>query len=1156
MASDIQDREDRLTALVNVLGFATLDHLEDYVVLHGSARVVPVSAAEASTLPLDETQIQTQLYSATKHAQRNEQRRVENARLKKEVDGMRKDLEWTRAELGKERAIAQELRRDKTRLLDTVDELTKGPERFQTDGLDDPLPFPVDAGGPVEGELSRCYDEIEDLAANIVQLENELEKAWTKCDEQADQLREAQDQLQQGQKVERKLEEALEKLKKAGKMARRLEAVEGELTALKDRLASFVPTLLDGPGAKTSGLPSSASLFPNSPAAHPSSAPPKHASSQLRGPLLPHPSSPLSESHPHSDSTSTTIRPPPPVFPDPPEPSPTPASDAQRQPSAFSAAPASSATVSGVPSTSTSTAGRLTSQQKQQLKLYPKLLFNYTTARTYFASHQDFITLALRTLPVSSVGPIPTFLDLAHFPNYPPLPTEPEERTKLVETGELGRTYEEMQKKEVQLANKLPEFQWWIKKVKELAAKRLADTPMEKGKVEGKAKVEPEGDVESKLPAVAPELSLKQPVRKRRKVTVDGTPTVSGLKSSSIAVPPSSALSANTPKPAVAPLPLPLPVSTTTAVASTSRLSRSTTPLAAPPEYVAFGLQGSSSTKKRRWNLLSPSKHASGSGKKTPRQALISHGDRGSPLKQTSEPTVLVPDTQLPPQATRRSSTVNGLGSESTYESEPDTIRTENGELRSPSQDQNKAPLSGTGRRSASRSPEKHKSPLRRMASVAPSPRPPLSFAYAAAAASKSSRPSAVVNDDDPFLARPFQSQSQKQRTASSRSASPSKRIPLQPSPNSRTTHASASKLTSPSHAHAHAHAHAHTPRRRNPSLSPSASPSPNKGFDMPPSAQPGSRRPLYSPRRSPRSEVHPAMLFSPVRSSAKRKVNLEPLNSDEQDPFVEELRKHPESSKKASKGKGKKRSSTERDDRVSGESTPRKKKKGKKVLEEMGSEQDEDGDEEDVKPLLSQESTSGFDRMPSDPDDTKGKREYIRRVQAKRHAQVEKVRAERAAAAGKAKALELNPERNDGVKHAYKEVVRNKAKRQSMLAEVCGQCQAYYERADKPPPAGPCGHNISNNNNSSKRTSSSLMKSFLDERAQQAQDRLQRDGRHRVQQRTVPDPPSFWEMGFPNTQQVEDINREARQLKEETRAWQEAQAQEKNGFYRFRDDA
>ncbi|GAA5917402.1 hypothetical protein JCM5296_000207 [Sporobolomyces johnsonii] len=1144
MPSDIQDREDRLTALVNVLGFATLDHLEDYVVLHGSARVVPVSAAEASTLPLDETQMQTQLYSATKHAQRNEQRRVENARLKKELDAMRKDLEWTRAELGKERAMAQELRRDKTRLLDTVDELTKRPERFQTDGLDDPLPVPVDAGGPVEGELSRCYDEIEDLAANIVQLENELEKAWTKCDEQADQLREAQDQLQQGQKVERKLEEALEKLKKAGKMARRLEAVEGELTALKDRLASFVPTLLDGPGAKTSGLPSSASLFPDS------SVSSLHLGSlKLRGPLLPHPSSPLSESHPHSDSTSTTIRPPPPIFPDPPKPSPTPASDAQRQPPTFSAAPASSATVSGVPSTSTSTAGRLTSQQKQQLKLYPKLLFNYTTTRTYVASHQDFITLALPTVPVSSVGPIPTFLDLAHFPNYPPLPTEPEEQTKLVETGELGRIYEEMEKKEVQLANKLPEVQWWIRKVKELAAKRLADTPMEKGKVEGKAKVEPEGDVESKLPAVAPELSSKQPVRKRRKVTVDGTPTVSGLRSSSIAVPPSSAPSANTPKPAVAPLPLPF--STTTAFASTSRLPRSTTPLAAPPEYVAFGLQGSSSTKKRRWNLLSPPKHASGSGKKTPRQALISHEDRGSPLKQTSEPTVLVPDTQLPPQATRRSSAVNGLGSESTYESEPDTIRTENGDL-IPNQDQNKAPSSGTGRRSASRSPEKHKSPLRRMASVAPSPRPPLSFAYAAAAAaSKSSRPSAVVNDDDPFLARPFQSQSQKQPTASSRSASPSKRIPLQPSPNSRTTHASASKLTSPSHAHALTH----TPRRRNPSLSPSASPSPKKGFDMPPSAQPGSRRPLYSPRRSPRSKVHPAMLFSPVRSSATKKVNLEPLNSDEQDPFVEELRKHPESSKKASKGKGKKRSSAERDDKVSEESTPRKKKKGKKVLEERGTEQDEEGDEEDVKPFLSQESTSGFDRMPSDPDDAKGKREYIRRVQAKRHAQVEKVRAERAAAAGKAKALELNPERNDGVKHAYKEVVRNKAKRQSMLAEACGQCQAYYERAGKPPPAGPCGHNVSNNNGS-KRTSSSLMKSFLDERAQQAQDRLQRDGRHRVQQRTVPDPPSFWEMGFPNTQQVEDINREARQLKEETRAWQEAQAQEKNGLYRFRDDA
>ncbi|GAA5948525.1 hypothetical protein JCM21900_002740 [Sporobolomyces salmonicolor] len=1163
MASDLQDREDRLIALVNVLGFATLDHLEDYVVLHGSARVVPLAAAEGSTLPLDETQTQTQHYSATKHAQRNEQRRVENARLKKELDGMTKELEWTRAELVEERAMAQELRRDKTRLLDTIDELTHRPERFQLDGVAHPIACPVDADAPVAGELSRCYDEIEDLDANIIQLEDELEKAWTKCDELADQLHEAQDQLQQGQKVERRLVEALEKLKKAEKMERRLNAVEGELTALQGRLALFVPTILDGQRAKIPGLPSFASLVPDSsasslhrssPAADTCSAfPISRASCQLRGPLLPL-SSPPSKRQPLSESAST-IRPPPLDFLAPLKPSLAPAPDAQPQPSTSSAAPASSAAVSGVSSTSTSAAGRLTSQQKQQLKLYPKLLFNYTTTRTYVASHQEFITLALPTVPVSSIGPSPTFLDLAQFPDYPPLLTEPEERKKLIETGELGRTYEEMEKKEVQLATKLPELQRWIKKLKDLAAKPLADTPVAKAEAEGKAQVKPEGDVELKPTAAAPEWTSKQPVRKRRKVARDGTPTVCGPSSSSAAASPSSALSARprpstarlfTPKDVIAPLPLTAPLSATTSATGTSRLFHSTSPLAAPPEPVLFGLKGSSSTKKRRWNLLSPSKRVPGSGTKTPRQSLVAQGDRGSPLKQTSELSVPVTDIQAPPKTTHRSSAVEGLGSESTYESEPDTIRTENGDFASPHQNQNKAPSSeARRRRSASRSPQKHKSPLRRIASVAPLPRPPLSFAYTAAAG-KGSRPSAVVDDDDPFLARPFQSRSQEQGVVSPRSAAPSTRIPLQPSPNSRTTRASASKLTSPSHAQAHAH----IPHRPNPSLSPSPSPSPNKGFYVPPSAQAGSCHPAYS---SHGSDAHPAMSASPV--SAKKKVNVEPTNSDKQDSFVEEWRTHPESNKKARKGKGegKKRSSSERDGDVCEESVPRKTKESKTVTQEMRPEQDE----EDVKLFLSQESTSELDRMPSDPDDEKGRRDYMRRVQAKRHARAEKVRAARAAAAGKTKALELNPERNDGVKHAYKEVVRKKAKRQSMLAEACGQCQAYYERARKTPPAGPCGHNNTNSNTiSSKSNSPVLMRGFLEERAQQAQDRLQRDGRHRVQQRTVPDPPSFWEMGFPNTQQVENINREARQRKEEMRAWQEAQAQEQNGFYRFRDDA
>ncbi|GAA5978691.1 hypothetical protein JCM10908_004448 [Rhodotorula pacifica] len=112
---DVNLRETRLQALINVLGFANLDDLENFIYLHGTVKVVPV--AQRDTLPLDETQTQA---SDEQRARRRLDRLHENAQLKSDLERAKADLEWHRVELQRERDRGEELVQDKKRLLDAL----------------------------------------------------------------------------------------------------------------------------------------------------------------------------------------------------------------------------------------------------------------------------------------------------------------------------------------------------------------------------------------------------------------------------------------------------------------------------------------------------------------------------------------------------------------------------------------------------------------------------------------------------------------------------------------------------------------------------------------------------------------------------------------------------------------------------------------------------------------------------------------------------------------------------------------------------------------------------------------------------------------------------------------------------------------------------
>ncbi|GAA5833903.1 hypothetical protein JCM11251_006005 [Rhodosporidiobolus azoricus] len=512
----------------------------------------------------------------------------------------------------------------------------------------------------------------------------------------------------------------------------------------------------------------------------------------------------------------------------------------------------------------------------------------------------------------------------------------------------------------------------------------------------------------------------------------------------------------------------------------------------------------------------------------------------------------------------------------STYEPEPDTLVSvvPDGEV----QRQRSSSLTvragrAGGARSSSRSPLKTvtRAPPRRTPSVA-------------SRAGKNPGPVQVaVAEDDPFTARPAAAVTADKAT-----------FTLQPSPNSR-THSNV-RSTSPSKkrtAHLPGGSPFHPPR------SPSASPSPSRSL-----AQPVSRNASFvafecemPPSAQPQSEKRAKGAGSGLSGRRERagESDREEAGGDgEEQAFRAELRlfgglgsppvlslpRQPAGVKGKGKAKGKKRApeaeepeEEEELERVKDEpeslvaaaavvaaacpSTTSPPSKSRKKPRRSRTQEEE------------QASLEGLD-MPPFPLEEKARKLWLKELKKRRKDRDERLEKEgRGRAKGKgrksgggggkgstatadastststSRAIELNPDRNRGEKHHYKEVVRSKAERAKMMAEECAECASYYARADRPAPRA-CGCNTS------RPRGGGTMRTFLDDRAEENERRLQDVGRHRVQQRTEPDPPDYWQLGMPSSGGVEEINEEARRLKAEKRAYQEREAERGNGYYRY----
>ncbi|GAA5983790.1 hypothetical protein JCM5350_002397 [Sporobolomyces pararoseus] len=196
-AQELQEQQDRFTGLANVLGFTSIDHLEDFVILQGTARVVPASsiAAAGDSLPLEDTQTQSTSYSDTRHAQRNEERKRENMRLKSEVEEVRKELNWLRREHEKHVGTIEGLRDDKSRLLKMVDEADKKADAANARAEQ------AEAGGGGAGEGSESYQEqvaaLAEETSALYQRIDDLEETIAGLEEAKRTLEEQLDSAQQ-----------------------------------------------------------------------------------------------------------------------------------------------------------------------------------------------------------------------------------------------------------------------------------------------------------------------------------------------------------------------------------------------------------------------------------------------------------------------------------------------------------------------------------------------------------------------------------------------------------------------------------------------------------------------------------------------------------------------------------------------------------------------------------------------------------------------------------------------------------------------------------------------------------------------------------------------------------------------------------------------
>ncbi|GHJ84195.1 hypothetical protein NliqN6_0597 [Naganishia liquefaciens] len=154
---------------------------------------------------------------------------------------------------------------------------------------------------------------------------------------------------------------------------------------------------------------------------------------------------------------------------------------------------------------------------------------------------------------------------------------------------------------------------------------------------------------------------------------------------------------------------------------------------------------------------------------------------------------------------------------------------------------------------------------------------------------------------------------------------------------------------------------------------------------------------------------------------------------------------------------------------------------------------------------------------------------------------------------------FEINPERNHGLNYAYQTVERRKEERKKMMGHGCIECENYYNAVGEMPVVSRAPVWRSPSPGSDTRAGGSTTAGKCPHGrtvgAGEAEDAKQglknKISRHREDWTAPSTPPMYWNIGFPSTQDVEEINALAEEQRESKRAEMRREAEKKDGRYR-----
>ncbi|KDR79382.1 hypothetical protein GALMADRAFT_243412 [Galerina marginata CBS 339.88] len=160
-----------------------------------------------------------------------------------------------------------------------------------------------------------------------------------------------------------------------------------------------------------------------------------------------------------------------------------------------------------------------------------------------------------------------------------------------------------------------------------------------------------------------------------------------------------------------------------------------------------------------------------------------------------------------------------------------------------------------------------------------------------------------------------------------------------------------------------------------------------------------------------------------------------------------------------------------------------------------------------------------------------------------------------------------IDPARNGGLAYQYDEVVRSKDERRKMDAGDCECCREYYEsvgplpsrlqqplwRSPPATPVKPCPRHLLSNSNEDHRDRIRPSPSRSVRRQSDIELHKKAISRHRHAWARATTPPGYWNIGFPDTQEVGDINDQAKEIHKRKKDDVDKEAAVEGGRYRRR---